>query len=236
MNVSKFMTPRLLAVASFVKRESKVCDVGTDHAYIPIWLIKNGVSVSALAMDINEGPLERAKENIEKFDMSEKVKTRLSDGLCKLEKNEADTVIIAGMGGILINRILENAKELLPGIKHFVLQPMTAIEETRKFLAENSLLIEDEKLVREEDKIYTVLSVTHGKMDVKDDIYYYVGEKLIKNRDELLKDYLDGKIYELNKAINSMVNTKNKEALKKRVFFTEQKAKMEKIREECEKW
>ncbi len=236
MNVSKFMTPRLLTVASFVKCESKVCDVGTDHAYIPIWLIKNGISASALAMDINEGPLVRAKENIEKFDLGEKVKTRLSDGLSKLDKNEADTVIIAGMGGILINRILENAKELLPCIKHFVLQPMTAIEETRKFLAENSLLIEDEKLVREEDKIYTVLSVTHGEMNITDDIYYYIGKKLIENHDELLADYLDGKIYELDKAINSMVNTENKEALKKRLFFTEQKAKMEKIRKECERW
>ncbi len=236
MDIEKYMTPRLLAVANFVKKGSKVADVGTDHAYIPIWLTVHGVSDFAVAMDINKGPLLRAKENITKFNLEDKIKTKLSDGLESLEKGEADTVIIAGMGGILINRILDNAKELYPDIKHYVLQPMTAIEETRKFLSENGFLIENECLAKEDDKIYTVLSVIRGEMKIEDEIDLYIGKPLIEIKDPLLKDLLSGRIYELNKAISLMEKTDNEDALNKRNYFIKLRDKMEKIKEACQKW
>lgn len=236
MDINKYMTPRLFAVASFAENESTVADVGTDHAYIPVYLVKKGVSNSAIAMDINEGPLLRAKENIEKFNLQDKIKTRLSDGLKELKEGECNTVIIAGMGGILINRILENATNLYPYIKHYILQPMTAIEETRKFLEENGFFIESERLAKEEDKIYTIISAKRGEMEIENEIDYYIGKKLIENKDELLNDLLCGKIYELNKAIESMKNTEKSEILQKRNHFIYLRDEMEKIKEECIKW
>ncbi len=236
MDINKFMTERLYAVASFVKTGSSVADVGTDHAYIPIYLLTNDVSECAIAMDINHGPLLRAKENIEKFGLENKILTRLSDGLSELMAGECDTVIIAGMGGILINRILDNSKHLYPHIKHYILQPMTAVEETRKFLEQNGFCIENERLAKEENKIYTIISAKRGAMKIENEIDYYIGRKLKDNKDELLKDLLNGKIYELEKAIDSMKNTENAEICNKRSHFIFLKEEMEKIREECRKW
>lgn len=236
MDINKFMTPRLYAVSSFIKKGSNVCDVGTDHAYIPIWLVKNNISDFCIAMDINEGPILRADQNIKKFGLESKIKTRLSDGLKELCENECDTVIIAGMGGILINRILQDAKFLQKSIRHYVLQPMTAAEETRRFLEQNGFLITDEKLAKEDNKIYNIISAVHGDMKIENEIDYYVGKKLVENKDVLLKEFLDGKIYELDKAINSMKNTENIEAQKKRLYFDSLCTGMKKIRKECEKW
>lgn len=236
MTVDKFMTPRLLAVASFVEQESTVADIGTDHAYIPIWLIEHGISKSALAMDINQGPIDRANENILKFGMEETIKTRLSNGLEKLGENEADTVIIAGMGGILINEILKEAKHKHFGVKQFILQPMTAIEETRKFLAENGFVILNERLAKEDEKLYCVLSVTRGEMTIDREIDYYIGRKLIENKDPLLVDYLNGKLYEYEKAISLLEKgdrEKNAKRLAHFVFLTEE---MKKLKERCIAW
>lgn len=236
MDILKFMTPRLLAASKFVKPGSRVADVGTDHAYIPIWLVKNGICVRGVAMDINEGPIQRARENICKFGLESQIETRLSDGLESLKPYEADTVIIAGMGGILINRILYNAKRLYPTIRHYILQPMTAIEETRTYLEQNGFCIEDECLAKEDDKIYNILSVVRGDMEVSKEIYYYIGEKLIENRDQLLPLYLDGKIYELDKAINTMQHALTVDAAEKRAHFIKLRKEMQNIKENCAQW
>ena len=236
MKIDKFMTPRLLAVASFVAPESRVADIGTDHAYIPIWLLEHGVSKSALAMDINKGPIDRANENILKFHLEDKIKTRLSNGLENLKEGEADTIVIAGMGGILINEILKEAKEKHFGIKHFILQPMTAIEETRKFLEENGFCILNERLAKEDEKLYCVLLVSRGEMKIDREIDYYIGQKLIENKDPLLLDYLNGKLYEYEKAISLLKQgdcAKNAERLSHFTFLVEE---MKKLKERCITW
>ena len=107
------MSDRLVKIASKVDKGSRVADVGTDHGYVPIYLALNGVAESAVAMDVNEGPLDRAQQNIIKMGVADKVSVRLSDGLDKLKEGEADTVIIAGMGGKLTIRILENGAGVL---------------------------------------------------------------------------------------------------------------------------
>ena len=236
MTIEKMMTPRLMAAASFVEQGSTICDVGTDHAYIPIWLVLSGICPKAIAMDVRKGPLSRAKENIEKSGGETKIATRLSDGLLALCKKEADTVIIAGMGGILINRILKDGAAHWDTVKHFILQPMTAIEETRKFLSENHFLIQDECLAKEDDKIYHVLSVVRGEMPITREIDYYIGKRLIKNKDPLLPRYLDGKLYELYKAIASMEHGKGEQITEKREKFLSLYREMKKIREVCALW
>ncbi len=236
MTIEKMMTPRLMAAASFVKCGSIVCDVGTDHAYIPIWLVLSGICPKAIAMDVRKGPLSRAKENIEKFGCKAQITTRLSDGLLALSPGEADTVVIAGMGGILINRILKDGEAHWDTVKHFILQPMTAIEETRKFLSENHFLIQDECLAKEDDKIYHILSVVRGEMPITREIDYHIGKRLIEKKDPLLPLYLDGKLYELDKAIASMEHGKGEQILKKREKFLLLYREMKKIREVCAQW
>lgn len=236
LNIDSFMTPRLLAVAKMIKNSKSVADIGTDHAYVPVYLVANNIVESAVAMDINEGPLKRAEENIKRFLLTDKIKTRLSDGLSKLENNEVDTVIIAGMGGVLINNILKKDAKRLTSVKSFVLQPMTAIYETRKYLAENGFKITDEKLAKEDDKIYTIILAERGEMVVSDDINFHVGECLIKNKDEILPELLDGKIYEYEKALTSMKNTNNQDTKDKALHFEYLLQEFKRLKGVCAKW
>lgn len=236
LRIESFMTPRLLKVAEMIKSARCVADIGTDHAYVPVYLVLNGYAESAIAMDINKGPLMRAEENIKKFSLTEKIKTRLCDGMKSLDDNEADAVIIAGMGGVLINSILENDKDRLTSVKQYVLQPMTAVEETRRYLAQNGFMITDERLAKEEEKIYTIILATRGKMEIEKEVNFYVGEHLIKNKDEVLPEFLDAKIYEYKKAINSMENAKKEETKDKLKKFEALLEGFIKIREECSKW
>ena len=236
MNINSFMTPRLLAVANMVDSAGCVADIGTDHAYVPVYLILNDMAKTALAMDINEGPIGRAEENIKRFSLSDKIKTRLSDGLAQLTDNEADTVIVAGMGGILINNIIEASKGRLSSVKKYVLQPMTAIEETRRYLAENGFEIVDEVLAKEDEKIYTIISATPGEMKIENEINYYIGEHLIKKQDKILPEYIKGKIYEFEKAVTSMKNAQNPEIKQKEERFLYLISELKRLQEECNKW
>lgn len=236
MKIDSCITPRLLTVAKMASKSRCLADIGTDHAYVPIYLILNNIVDSALAMDINRGPLMRAEENINKFSLGEKIKTRLSDGLKELKNNEADTVIIAGMGGILINSIIDADKDRLTSVKRYILQPMTAVEETRKYLYENDFLIVDEKMAKEDNKIYTIISATRGKMKPDKEIYFYVGKSLIENKDEFLPEFLDGKIYEYEKAIKSMKNTHNEETKEKATKYKELLDEFKNLRKRCSEW
>ena len=114
MQISK----RLRTVASFVTEGNSIADIGTDHAYVPIFLAKEGKITKALAMDIKKGPLERAKTHIQKQGLSDMIEVRLSDGLSAFQKGEAETIIISGMGGALIQKILEEGKEVQIGRAH----------------------------------------------------------------------------------------------------------------------
>lgn len=236
LKIDSCITPRLLTVAKMVGKSYCVADIGTDHAYVPLYLVLNNKADSALAMDINRGPLLRAEVNIKKFSLTEKIKTRLSDGLKELENNEVDTVIIAGMGGILINSIIDADKDRLTSVKNYIIQPMTAVEETRKYLFLNNFKIVDEKLAKEDNKIYTIISAVPGKMEIDKEIYFYVGKSLIENKDEILPEFLDGKIYEYEKAIKSMANTQNEETKEKSVKYKELLDEFKNLRKWCSEW
>lgn len=223
-------------MAELVKNSTIVADIGTDHAYVPVFLVLTGKCEKALAMDINKGPLIRAEENIKKFSLEDKISTRLSDGLKNITDGEVDTAIIAGMGGILINNIIDSDKERLKSVKRFILQPMTAVEETRKYLLKNGFSIENERLAKENEKIYTIISAVRGEMTIDKEIYYHIGKKLIENKDEILPELLDGKIYEYEKAINSIKNTENEEAKKRAEYFEKLLSEMKELKKECAKW
>lgn len=146
---------RLLACAAFVSGGGTVCDVGTDHAYLPCYLVKNGICKRAVAADVNPSPLRAAKENILKAGLEDKIDTVLSDGLDGISPDGVTDVIIAGMGGELIADILGRATSFYSGAQ-FILQPMTKPERLRCWLWDNGFEIVTETACKE-DIYYTVM-------------------------------------------------------------------------------
>ena len=151
------LSKRLKAVAELVTPGMRLADVGTDHGYIPIYLTEAGVIPSAIAMDINKGPLERAKEHIREHGLEGKIQTRLSDGLKNLQMNEADCMIAAGMGGGLVIRILSEERDTAGSLKELVLQPQSEIDSVRKYLTEEGYRIVAEDMVYEDGKYYPMM-------------------------------------------------------------------------------
>lgn len=152
------LTRRLTAAFQLVREGRVAVDVGTDHAYLPIALIESGKCPKVYASDIGKGPLERARENIEEYGLSDKITTVLTDGAAYFD-SLADEFIIAGMGGELIYSIISDAPFLKNKNVHLVLQPMTKLPVLRRSLLADGFYIDKETLVKEDGKIYTVMSV-----------------------------------------------------------------------------
>ncbi|WP_101696776.1 class I SAM-dependent methyltransferase [Clostridium minihomine] len=169
------LDPRLQLCADFVRPGTKLADIGTDHAYLPVWLKKQEKITSAVAADIHTGPLEKAKENILRY-QAQNVTARLSDGLSQILPQEADDIVIAGMGGELIARILSQALWVREGDRHLILQPMTCAQELREYLRENGFALLREEAVESRAHVYTVMLAVYCPQKAgNDDLYPYIG-------------------------------------------------------------
>lgn len=196
---------RLRLIADKVPECTIVSDIGTDHAYIPVYLIKNGVCNKAIAVDVKQGPLLAASENIKHFKLEKAIDTRLGNGLEPVQIAEIDVIVIAGIGGILMKDILEKQMDKAIAAKTLVLQPMNAIEILREWLYENGFYIYDEELVNEGEKIYNVLNVKWtGKKEQHDEIDYYIGPILVEKKDPLLKKLLNKKSMQAEGILNGL--------------------------------
>ncbi|WP_281532059.1 tRNA (adenine(22)-N(1))-methyltransferase [Anaerocolumna aminovalerica] len=151
------LSKRLQAVADSVTKGNRVADVGCDHAYISIYLISQNIAPSVIAMDVNKGPLERGQENIKRLGLGGQIETRLSDGLYKLNPGEADTILIAGMGGALTVRILEEGLASVKKCRELVLQPQSELAFVRKFLEQIEFEIVAEQMLIDDGKYYTII-------------------------------------------------------------------------------
>ena len=151
------LSKRLNAVASLVELGSSVADVGTDHGYIPVYLVENKISPFVVAMDINEKPLASCKSLVKAAGFEDVISTRLSNGLEKISGDEADDIVIAGMGGELISQIIENWEYSKDRSKHFILQPMTKSEELMRWLFANGFSVIKRDCCTAAKKCYTVI-------------------------------------------------------------------------------
>lgn len=156
------LTPRLQAIADQVAPGARLADIGTDHAYLPIWLILRGRAAAVVASDIRSGPLARAAENTARYGCAEKISLRLGAGLEQVKPEECGVISIAGMGGETIAEILEAAPWTAAGEHLLLLQPMTMMGHLRRWLWANGYAIERETLCREEHRYYVVLTVRGG--------------------------------------------------------------------------
>ncbi|WDV44511.1 class I SAM-dependent methyltransferase [Clostridiaceae bacterium M8S5] len=203
------ITPRLSSIIHLVENCGSVADIGTDHGYVPVYLIENKICKRAIASDVNIGPLNIAKDYIQSRKLSNKIETRLGNGLKVLNSNEADIAIIAGMGGLLIADILDESKEVARSIPFFILQPMTASDKLRKYLYNNGYEIVKEKLSKENERIYETMLVKHGEMKISDDINFEIGEKLIQQQDELLIPFIDKKLSKISIIMDNIKSNSN---------------------------
>lgn len=158
MNIS----PRLLAVADLIGTAEVVADIGTDHAYLPVYLIENNLVSAAIASDVRKGPLENAKKTVLQHGLGDKIELRLSDGLKSYKKGDASVFAVAGMGGLLISSFIEDTPWLREQGTRLVLQPMTHAEELRKTLFDCGFSIDREIAVREGTKLYIVISAFYS--------------------------------------------------------------------------
>lgn len=189
---------RLTTAAALVTQGYTLADVGTDHGYIPIYLLQQKKIPAAIAMDINEGPLERAKEHIALYGLQAYIQTRLSDGVAALKPGEVEAVLIAGMGGGLVMHILKDGEKVCQSAKELILQPQSEIEHVREFLREKGYIILAEDMVYEDGKFYPMMKVQYqgenenaqkaSEVLKLSDLY---GGLLLQNRHPVLKTFLE---------------------------------------------
>lgn len=202
------ITPRLKTIIEHTKGK-RIADIGTDHAYIPIFLMENNLADFVIASDIKEGPISIAADNIKEHNLQNKIETRLGEGLTVLKRGEVDTIIIAGMGGILISEILDNDIDIAKESK-LVLQPMNAQYELRKYLLSHGFKITDEDISVEGHKVYNIINVEVGNQNPFDNnIEYHIPKYLKENK--YFKNLYDKKYREFTKVIKGLENSKDKD-------------------------
>ena len=157
----KKLDARLQLVADFVQEDCCLVDVGTDHAYLPVYLMLQHRIRQAIASDVKPGPLSHAKETIDAAGLAGQIQLRLSDGLDAIAPHEADCVVMAGMGGILISQLIQRAGWLKDPQKSLVLQPMTDAPLLRSFLTENGFRLVRERAAGDKKHAYTVIKAVY---------------------------------------------------------------------------
>ena len=220
------LSNRLLTVASFVTEGNVLADVGTDHGYIPIYLLQKEQIPRAIAMDINEGPLQRAKEHIRQFQLENYIETRLSDGVAALKPGEVNSILIAGMGGGLVMHILEEGCEVCRQANELILQPQSELERVRNYLWMNGYVILAEEMVLEDEKFYPMMRVQYqGVVDTvsaENFLFCRYGKLLLEQKHTVLKEYLMREQRVYSEIRENLSRTGVSEKTKARLFEVEE--------------
>ena len=226
------LSKRLSHLADMVSENSILADVGTDHGYIPVCLVQTNKIAKAFAMDIKKGPLLRAKEHIETYGLGDYITTRLSDGVAALLEGEADSILIAGMGGGLMQKILSGSPEFFEKNSCVVLQPQSEIEQFRRFLTEDGWCILEEDMVLEDGKYYPMMSVTKKETAMPldnpyrnaKDIDFLYGAYLLKEGHPVLQDYLKREAQIYRELLEKLSAISDRPEIQKRIHEVEKKA------------
>lgn len=181
---------RLALAAEYVRKNSSLCDIGTDHAYLPAYLIKNEICSSAVAADLRRRPLENAAKTVGEYGLGDKIKLRLSNGLDNISPDEADDIVLAGMGGDLICDILSRAPWIKNKTKRIIVQPQTHSEKVRAFFINNGFEIIGENAAEEDGRLYICICAEYTGDNIEYPFgYEYYGE-LSKCESRYAKEYI----------------------------------------------
>ncbi len=193
MGASVQISRRLCAIADMVTEGNRLVDVGCDHGYLPVYLKLQGRIPGAIATDVAEGPLSRARAHIEQYGLGSYIETRRCDGLADIGHGEGDTLVIAGMGGPLMERILADGRSVWEDFQEMILQPQSDIPHFRHFLLENGFRITEEEMILEDGKFYPILKVDRKTEEqilpwsIQEEMF---GRFLLEKRHPVLKKYL----------------------------------------------
>lgn len=208
------LSKRLTWILSKMDKCDVIMDVGTDHGYIPIELIRRNIANKVIASDINKEPLKKAKINISLEGLSNKINLRLGGGLEPLNNNEVQGILIAGMGGNLIRDILKNDISKVKNIDYLILQPAQNPEVLREYLYTGNYEVIEEDICLDEGKYYELFKVKYKENNSSklEDIFYEVSPILLNKKSEVFKEYLKEKI-EKYKKVNNFIKDETEHAL-----------------------
>lgn len=198
---------RLKCIAELIEDCEVIADIGTDHGYLPIYLVEKGSCTRAIASDINYGPIEKAKLNILLEGMNDKICCRLGGGLSTIKPYEVNCAIIAGMGGNLIRDILEAGMDVFKTLDYAILQPVQNPEVLRKYIYDRGFQIIDEELCEDENKFYEIIKVKYSEdLSISKNVNYEISNLLIEKKHPLVKKYICLKLKKYDKILYSIAN------------------------------
>jgi len=195
---------RLMAVAGFIENGSAVVDIGTDHGYLPVYLALNGIARDIIASDISAGSLESARRSAAKYGVSDKISFITAPGLSGVNETEADTVVIAGLGGETIADILKDAPWTKDRDVRLILQPQSKIVDLCGFLRESGYALLDAELSRDRNRFYVVILAVGSKSDSVLEPEFELYARLMFKRDPLFLSYMDDRIVKTRRALDGM--------------------------------
>ncbi|OAT85821.1 tRNA (adenine(22)-N(1))-methyltransferase [Desulfotomaculum copahuensis] len=222
------LTGRLAAIAAYVPAGPVVADIGTDHARLPIYLVEKGICPRVLATDLHEKPFQSACRAVSEHGLADRIEVRLGDGLRPLVPGEAGVVVVAGMGGNTIRRILAGGPAVLAGVKSLVLQPMADAGDLRRWLVDNGWRLVEESLVEEDGHLYTIMAAEPGWEEISDPWLLEVGPRLVERCDPLLLKHLERIKSEYQRVLCCLARSRSQAAERKALDLT---VKLNRIRE-----
>lgn len=212
------ISERLRTIAGMVTEGNRLVDVGCDHGYLPVYLMQQKKIPGAIATDVGRGPLERAKEHIAQYGLGQYIETRLCNGLSGIRPGEGETLVIAGMGGPLMERILQEGAGTLDSFRELILQPQSDIPHFRHFIMECGFCIIQEEMILEDGKFYPMMKAVPGndasqsKWTAEEEMF---GKHLLDRKDPILRQYLERELL-IRKKISAQLQTSDSEAVMKR--------------------
>ncbi len=225
------LSRRLQALADLVPPGSRVADIGTDHALLPCYLLQQGISPSAVGIEIREGPLQAAYRNVQACKLTDKIDLRKGDGLKPLMPGEVETVILAGMGGNTIREILLDSPHVVRHLKCLIFQPMSGAENVRRWSEDNAWSIVAEDLLLENRHYYQVIKAVPGGGHKLSEAELYYGPLLIARKHPLLLPLVEKDLQALQDIKNQLAKSESEEAAKQSQEFTARILLLEELRE-----
>jgi tRNA (adenine22-N1)-methyltransferase len=217
------ISARLYSIAKLIPAGLRVADIGSDHAYLPTYLVQTGKSPFVVAGEVNEGPYNAAKKQIEEAGLQKYVQVRKGDGLSVLREGEADVIVIAGMGGGLITQILQEGRDKLKKAKQLVLQPNVGEELVRSFALEHGWQLIAEEMVEEDDHIYEILSFVQGDghLPYRQQIYPFhlllkMGPYLLQQQGPIFRKKWQRELKKMENILAQLAKSANPSAMEKR--------------------
>ena len=220
------LSDRLTAIAEMVTEGNRLVDVGCDHGYLPVYLMLQHKIPGAIATDVGKGPLTRAQEHIAQYHMEAYIETRLCNGLSEIRSGEGDTLVIAGMGGPLMERILSEGRHALPGFQELILQPQSDISHFRRFVMQNGYQIIQEEMILEDGKFYPIMKVVQHEGEQpavwsrEEEMF---GRLLLERKHPVLKLYLERELRIRSEISAQLESASGDAAMKRRMEVEEEK-------------